>query len=276
MNDDLLHIISVSGGKDSTALYCWAIEQFGKDGFLAVFADTDHEHPVTYNYIRNLPTMAGGPPVQWVKVDFSHRLEAKGLQSSGNAYLDLMLWKGRAPSIKAQFCTEKLKLLPIREWMQNVRGDKEIYNYIGIRAGESARRAKMPERNFSDYFDCWEIRPLLRWSEKDVFDYLESKGVPPNPLYGAGFTRVGCFPCIHSRKSELALLPDWAWEKLAEWEKRVGRSWFPPGLVPGVWIPTIEQAREWSKTSHGGRQFDMFAADEKDIPSCMSTWGVCE
>lgn len=276
MNDGILHIVSVSGGKDSTALYCWAIERFGRDGFLAVFADTDHEHPVTYNYLRNLAEMAGGPPIKWVKADFSPRLAAKNIAPSGNAYLDLMLWKGRAPSVKAQFCTEKLKLMPIREWMQGIRGDDEVYNYIGIRAGESIRRSKMPERNFNDYFDCWEIRPLLRWSEQDVFDYLESKGVPPNPLYAVGFTRVGCFPCIHSRKSELARLPNWAWDKLAEWEKRVGRSWFPPRLVPGVWIPTIEQVKEWCKTSHGGRQFDMFAADEKDVPSCMSTWGVCE
>lgn len=55
-----LHIVSVSGGKDSTALYLWAIERFGRHGFKAVFADTCHEHPVTYNYLRNLPAMAKG------------------------------------------------------------------------------------------------------------------------------------------------------------------------------------------------------------------------
>ena len=57
----IIRIVSVSGGKDSTALYCWAIEQWGKDGFRAVFADTGNEHPVTYNYVRNMHEMAGGP-----------------------------------------------------------------------------------------------------------------------------------------------------------------------------------------------------------------------
>lgn len=59
-------VVSVSGGKDSTALYLWAIEQFGKDGFYPVFADTGHEHPVTLNYLRNLPDWSGGPAINWV------------------------------------------------------------------------------------------------------------------------------------------------------------------------------------------------------------------
>jgi 3'-phosphoadenosine 5'-phosphosulfate sulfotransferase (PAPS reductase)/FAD synthetase len=35
--------------------------------------------------------------------------------------------------------------------------------------------------------------PILKWSEKQVFDYL---GDEVNPLYEAGFNRVGCFPCL--------------------------------------------------------------------------------
>lgn len=272
----ILRIVSVSGGKDSTALYLWALDQFGRDGFRAVFADTGHEHPVTYNYLRNLPLMTGGPGVEWVKADFSERLIAKGKEPSGNPFLDMMLWKGRAPSARAQFCTEHVKLRPIKDWLEQIRGDAEVIMYTGIRAGESERRSKMPEREFVALFDCDTIRPLLKWTEAQVFDLLKSKGVPPNPLYENGSSRVGCYPCIHSRKSELANMPNWAWEKLEAWEKRVGRSWFSADTVPGVFIPTIQDAREWAKTSRGGRQFDMFAEDQKDVPSCMSTWGTCE
>lgn len=318
-----LHIVSVSGGKDSTALYCWAIDQFGKDGFLAVFSDTQHEHPVTYNYLRNLPQMAGGPPIHWVRSDFSEKVRQKGLEPSGNAYLDLMLWKGRTPGVKSQFCTEKLKLEPVKTWMDEVRGDREVFNYIGVRAQESERRSKMPERNFAEFYDAWVVRPLLRWTTDEVFALLESKGVPPNPLYALGYGRVGCFPCIHANKTELSLLPDWAWDKLADWEGRVGRSWFAYGTVPlaarqkyelgqiaakhgftldelkgikkkagqpaGVvallaevkaWkdanSPSVEDVRRWCKTSRGGVQEQLFPPDQKDVPSCMSTWGVCE
>lgn len=272
----IIKIISVSGGKDSTALYCWAIKQWGKDGFSAVFADTGHEHPVTYNYIRNLPEMADGPVIQWVKADFIDKIEAKGKLASGNPFLDMMLWKGRAPSTKAQFCTEHLKLKPIREWLASIRGDNEIEMYIGIRAAESERRSKQPEREFSEFYDGYINRPLLRWTEKQVFKFLNDCGVLPNPLYALGYSRVGCFPCIHANKRELRRLPDWAWDKLAAWEKRVGRTWFPPGIVPGIHIPTIQNVRDWCKTDHGGRQWNLFAEDAKDVPSCMSTWGICE
>lgn len=273
----MLRIVSVSGGKDSTALYLWALDQWGKDGFRAVFADTGHEHPVTYNYLRNLPDMAKGPVIEWVKEDFSDRLKAQGKEPSGNPFLDMMLWKGRAPSTKAQFCTEHVKLRPIRAWLESERNGSDVEMYVGIRAGESPKRAVMPEREWSNFYDDTEIiRPLLRWTEKQVFDYLESKGVPPNPLYAYGSSRVGCYPCIHSRKSELAGMPDWAWEKLQEWENRIGRSWFAAGTDPTVFIPSVQQVREWAKTSRGGRQFEMFQEDAKDVPSCMSTWGVCE
>jgi 3'-phosphoadenosine 5'-phosphosulfate sulfotransferase (PAPS reductase)/FAD synthetase len=276
MSHPPLRIVSLSGGKDSTALYCWAIRQFGRDGFKAVFADTGHEHQVTYNYVRNLPMMAGGPDIQWVRADFTDRLAGKGIAASGNPFLDMMLWKGRAPSAKAQFCTEHVKLHPIRQWIESIRQDDEVNIYLGIRAGESPRRAKMPEREFSEFYDAEVIRPLLRWTESEVFSFLAECGVPPNPLYALGFGRVGCFPCIHANKKELRLLPEWAWAKLEEWERRIGRSWFPPGVVPGVHIPAIADVRLWCKTDHGGRQMNMFCSDAKDVPSCMATWGACE
>jgi hypothetical protein len=54
------------------------------------------------------------------------------------------------PSTKAQFCTEHLKLAPIRAYIDEIRGDAELEYYLGIRAGESLRRPKIPEREFSD------------------------------------------------------------------------------------------------------------------------------
>ena len=276
-----LRVVSVSGGKDSTALYLWATYQWGAD-FRAVFADTGHEHPVTLNYVRNLHEMVEspmikGPKVEWVKADFSTRLQAKGKTATGDGMHDLLAWKGRAPSTKAQFCTEHLKLAPIRDWLNKIRGDSEVIMYVGIRADESERRSKMPETEWSKYYDCEVQRPLLHWSESMVWTQLRLYNVPPNPLYTElGAARVGCYPCIHARKSELASMPDWAWDRLREYEKTTGKSWFSAGTVPGVFIPTIDQVREWARTTRGGYQFNLLAPDAKDVPSCMSTWGVCE
>ena len=62
------YILNVSGGKDSTALLLWAMEQ-GID-FLPVFADTGNENAITLDYVRDLPRRTGCPAIKWIKADF--------------------------------------------------------------------------------------------------------------------------------------------------------------------------------------------------------------
>lgn len=294
-----LRVVSVSGGKDSTALYLWAKEQWGTD-FLAVFADTGNEHPATLNYVKNLHEMASGPKVKIVYADFRLKIKkivenpeatksehvAKRIKenqylketgfTTGNVFLDMMFSKGAIPRANRQFCTKELKMDPIKTWLESIRKDSDhVEMFVGIRAQESAKRAKMPDHEWSDFYDCDFYRPLLRWSEKDVWDILEKHAVPPNPLYSVGgYKRVGCFPCIHITKAEIATLPEWVWEKLDHWEKVIGDSWFV--YKSGETTPSLATIKEWAKTARGGTQFDMFPPDSKDVPSCMSTWGVCE
>lgn len=276
-----VNIVSVSGGKDSTALYC-VMYEYHRSDFVPVFADTGHEHPVTLNYVRNLHHMLpGAPPVNFVRADFGSRLKKKGYQRTGYTFLDMMLWKGRAPSTKAQFCTEHLKLWPIKFWLWKHYPPEQFTwrMHTGIRAGESARRSRMAPFAWNDFFDCETVLPMLYNTEDEQFDILERFGVPPNPLYALGYGRVGCFPCIHANKTELSLLPDWAWERLEMYESKLGRTWFPPDIVPGKpkgSLTRIADVRQWCQTSHGGRQFDMFRTAPEDAPSCMTGWMECE
>ena len=131
--------------------------------------------------------------------------------------------------------------------------------------------------SYNDFYGCDQHLPLLDWTEEQVFAYLESKGVSPNPLYALGFGRVGCFPCIHANKQELSRLPEWAWERLEWYEKTLGRTWFPPGIIPGnSGLTYIADVRQWCLTSHGGRQYNMFRGHTEDAPSCMTGWSQCE
>lgn len=255
MTQNKLPICSVSGGKDSTATYCLMVEFLGNN-FLPIFADTGNEHPVTVNYVRNLHIMAGGPEVVIVKADFTDKLNRKGVEPSNNPFLDMMMWKGRAPSTKAQFCTEWVKLWPILLHLQEHYPTHEWEMFTGLRAAESQGRmnryyAQGPFQENS-YFDCEYILPFLYETSEGVIDFLKEKDVPMNPLYALGYGRVGCFPCIHANKTELSLIPEWAWEKLAYWESKLGRSWFPAGILPGKQkghIPKIPEVKEWCKTS---------------------------
>ena len=297
------HLISVSGGKDSTAVYLLALEA-GR-AFRAVFADTGNEHELTYEFIATLHTKTGGPRVETVRADFSEALKrhkdfilqewsAQGMpdaiireaadlhEPTGNPYLDLCILKGRFPSRMAQFCTSELKEYPIVvQMVLPMLRNGPVLQWLGIRAEESLHRAKQPRFNHHESGSMlW--RPIFKWTIKEVWEQHRRHAINPNPLYAMGMRRVGCMPCINCRKSELSaisqLFPAHI-ERIARWEQLVGMaskrgasSFFAPinGDILG-----IRQATEWAKTGRGGRQYDLFFATQ-NFSGCSSDLAVCE
>lgn len=76
MNEKI--ILSISGGKDSTAMLALAVER--QIEFESVFSDTGHEHPLTYAYVDYLSdwlTRQGLPAIRRIKADFTQRIAAK-------------------------------------------------------------------------------------------------------------------------------------------------------------------------------------------------------
>lgn len=63
-------LVSISGGKDSTATKLLALERHPHDEILGAFADTGNEHDAVYEYIDYLER-ATGIPIKRVKADFS-------------------------------------------------------------------------------------------------------------------------------------------------------------------------------------------------------------
>jgi len=66
----MIRLVSVSGGKDSTATLLLAMERHPQDEIRAAFADTGNEHESTYAYIDYLQRITG-VPIHRVKADFS-------------------------------------------------------------------------------------------------------------------------------------------------------------------------------------------------------------
>lgn len=294
-------VASVSGGKDSAAMSLWLTEQ-GIDHD-RVFCDTGWEHPATYGYLRG-PLAAKLGPIVEVRGEIkrtdlipveSLRPRVRAAVESGSAMVELVLRKMMFPGRTRRFCTEHLKVEPLKKYLNGrVDGGEDIANAVGIRRGESVARSKMSEWEWSKGFDCEVWRPLIEWSEQDVIDIHQRHGLAPNPLYLRGARRVGCWPCINSSKVEIRLLAEIDPERVALLreleadmdeqasarfadrgdERRELRTWFQAPIDRGGkkrW--TIDEVIAWSRTSRGGRQFELFTAPGDD--GCMR-WGMCE
>lgn len=305
------HLVSVSGGKDSTATYLLAIES-GRP-FRAVFADTGNEHDLTLEYVARLHERTGGPKVETVRADFTREIEQhkrfvlekwpeQGIPDdivqeaaslhvpTGNPFLDLCISKGRFPSRMAQFCTEELKTIPITTQIVGpMLKVGPVLQWLGIRAEESPHRAKQPRYNRHESGSMvW--RPIFRWMLADVWRQHTRHGILPNPLYAMGMGRVGCMPCINCRKSELRSIADQFPEhidRIERWEavvaaanKRRAATFFPAMTDPlGTDRPgtysRIRTVVEWSRTTRGGRQYGMFF-NEQTGGGCNSDLALCE
>ena len=111
------HILSLSGGKDSTALAIYLRDRIPDLEY--VFCDTEKELPETYAYLERVEAYLGQPIVRLKHDgrDFDHWLAVYG------SYL---------PSSRTRWCTRHLKIQPFERYV----GDDHVLNYIGIRADE--------------------------------------------------------------------------------------------------------------------------------------------
>lgn len=311
------HVVSVSGGKDSTATLELALANCPRESIVPIFCDTGNEHEAVYEYLDYLEKMCA-IRIRRLKADFSEQIAAKRLfiardqrtrrdgkgkrvrwsnkakrralevlHPSGNPFLDLCMWKGRFPSRKAQFCTEELKRnMAVEFQLDLIDKGFSVLSWQGVRRDESQNRrnAKKIERIGPR---MWIFRPIVDWSALDVFEYCAKRGLDHNPLYKQGMGRVGCMPCINVNKAELKQIasrfPEHI-ERISQWEKLVAAAskrqaaTFMP--APGIKIRDaaghdIRSVVEWSKTTRGGRQYDLLGG-LADTSACSSAYGLCE
>lgn len=188
-------IVPVSGGKDSQACLKLAVEHFGAGYVEGLFCDTQFEHDLTYAHVDKISDLYG------VKI---HRICAGSVEIAVRKYK-------RFPGGGARHCTEELKIAPSARFYRDfVAGNGPFEVWYGMREAESAERSKRYAGKVGDeLYAPHEIMrkypkglhergvsfrlPILHWSKSDVLEFLDGE---ENPLYAAGFDRVGCFPCL--------------------------------------------------------------------------------
>jgi 3'-phosphoadenosine 5'-phosphosulfate sulfotransferase (PAPS reductase)/FAD synthetase len=173
----LRHIVSLSGGKDSTALAIYLKGRLPEVEY--VFSDTDKELPETYEYLEKIEAFLGKPIVR-LKADrgFDHWLQIYG---------------GYLPSSRMRWCTKVLKIKPFEKYI----GDDPVKMYIGIRADENRGGYRPSKPNIQPVYPFIEAGYTLA----DVHRILDESGIG-FPNYYSWRTRSGCYFCFYQRKHE--------------------------------------------------------------------------
>lgn len=293
-----------SGGKDSLAVLVWAKNNLPE--FDVCFCDTGWENVKTYQHIADIERWLGQPII------ILHSAKYEGFE-------DLSKKRKRVASTRARFCTEELKVKPSIDYVLRIEDDACIYQ--GVRAEESeARRHLSPQDEYfkfyhqpygydkkakpkyhtyrkkevlarDDKYTTDVIRPVLKWSAQEVFDYVFSAGLKVNPLYYEGFSRVGCFPCVMCSHREIKLIAEnypEVVEKIRAIEASVnGRSFFPPKYIPDAHCSRFVVSKDGAKRLSYPSIDDVitYVTDDAnqgllfDKPigeGCISVYSICE
>ena len=213
-----LHVISISGGKDSAALAIYMKEKYPDREFKYLFFDTEEELQDTYNYLNKLQSILG------IKVEYKlPKKSFKELLLQHNDYL---------PSPTERWCTRKMKLETFLNTMQEFK-EYTIYNYVGIRADENREGLIPTDEHIITVMPFKDDGITLN----DVKRILHDAGVGLPAYYDVVYdkeydieyfrSRSGCYFCFFMRQIEWV----WLWEKhpdeykkAMEFEKS-GYSW---------------------------------------------------
>ncbi|MFR5875286.1 MAG: phosphoadenosine phosphosulfate reductase family protein [Eubacterium sp.] len=211
------YVVSLSGGKDSTAMLLRLIEEKCPIDYI-IFCDTGLEFPQMYEHIDKLEKYIGRPIIRLKpEHDFEYYFfiyHPKRKNPELEKY-DGMSWGGP----RNRWCTAMLKKRVLDAYFKDLKKDYEIIEYIGIAADEPHRVKDA----------CY---PLVEWNmtEKDCLAYCYERGFTWSGLYEI-FHRVSCWCCPLQSLDELRKLrkhfPE-LWQQLEFWDKNTWRT-FKPG-----------------------------------------------
>lgn len=89
----------------------------------------------------------------------------------------------------------------------------------GIRAGQSAGRARLSSAAFDERRHFVKVNPLFDWTRDQTAEFVRRNRVPYNRLHDRGFLSIGCAPCTRAvAPGEPERAGRWWWEQSGKTE----------------------------------------------------------
>lgn len=254
-------IVSESGGKDSMACLFYLLDlgvpkekielwHQSVDGGGADYVEF-MDWPVTENYIHcvgqhfDIPVhfqwRAGGIHNELLRKDSltgdvyytTEDAEIIHLPTRNGKATTRHKWPAMSADLRVRWCSPYVKIDVFRRTLNNhpKYKDKKVLVVTGERREESSNRAKYAEAELhacntkSRLVHAW--RPVIDWTEKQVWDLYEKYRFLPHPAYLLGWNRTSCFGCIFSTADLWAMMREIAPERfnrLAQMEKELNHT----------------------------------------------------
>lgn len=218
-NGKQFHAVSLSGGKDSTAMLLLMIER-DMPIDMVLSADTGMEFPEMYEHLAKLDehlfrergihitTLRHPKGFEYLMFD-EPKQKPRSLEN--RARLGIPPYGNGWPGIRVRWCTGQLKTHLITKEVNRLKGELGAIHYVGIAADEAWR--------------CKDERyPLVEWgiTEAQALQACYDRGFDFGGLYEI-YHRASCWCCPFQRIDELRKLrkhhPE-LWEKLLELDRR--------------------------------------------------------
>lgn len=210
--------VAFSGGKDSTVLLHLVRSLF--PDVVAVFNDTGLEWPQVREFVKTIPNVIwlkpkltfkqiiekyGWPVIskqeaQYIYQYRTHKSEktrnlrwygnSKGLGKISEKWKFLV----NAPFKISDYCCTKIKKNPSKHFEK----ETGLKPFLGIMATESNQRRQAYLTGECNAFKAKRpvSRPLMFWSDDDIWNYIKTYNVPYCDIYDKGLQRTGCMYCL--------------------------------------------------------------------------------
>lgn len=242
--EDKKNIVAFSGGKDSLVLkhLCERAAKIDKNfKYKAIYSPPSVDPPELIYYIREYHK------------DVYFQPYAKNKEGKEITMWSLIGNRSLPPSRMMRYCCDALK---------ERTGDTGDTVFLGVRWSESSKRSRLHMMSF------WKkkimVRPIIDWSDEEIWEYIRKYNLPYCNLYDEGWDRLGCIGCplnSKSQKRELELYPKYrdnyvrAFNKMLETRKRKGKEtqWKNGEEVLKWWVgETVKSSAEEGQCSMFG------------------------
>jgi 3'-phosphoadenosine 5'-phosphosulfate sulfotransferase (PAPS reductase)/FAD synthetase len=168
-------VISFSGGRTSAFMAIELLKDEQYKDAMVIFANTGKENEATLKFVKQVNEFIGGrivwleynpDPNRWFNI-VTHDTASR----KGEPFEALITKRSYLPNRVARFCTQDLKIIPMKKYCQKVLGWEYWTNMVGIRYDEPNRWSKSKSVERNEVFDV--EHPLVSWkiTKPQVMDY---------------------------------------------------------------------------------------------------------